>query len=373
MKRIGFFLLAALMVSSGALAAQPTPQLPFTYTHKSLVPGINTVFAFRLFASNGGGSVLWEEFKLIQVADDRSISTMLGSSTPFIYGRGGPVDFSQQLWVEVVAAKTVLKPRVKLAMAPYALWSASSRQVACLPGDFVNCYEGASATLGVGPCTSGLRHCGEHGDYWGTSCAGQVLPQAEVCNGVDDDCDGQADEDVTCPFAGDICYEGACVLCTSVPGGCLSSVAVTFTGLAGNQAPFTSWEESGFTVLVTEASWVNMVGYGNPGPAIEFWTVAGQPAVEGEIRVTAGGGAFSFASVDLYSSITPIPYTFTGLRDAAPVFTVSGTVPNTFGNFERVQNPNKADLIDTLTIRLVNPASDCCGNPMGLDNIMLSR
>jgi hypothetical protein len=89
--------------------------------------------------------------------------------------------------------------------------------------------------------------------------------------------------------------------------------------------------------------------------------------------VTAGGSAFGFLSVDLYSSITRIPYTITGLRNSTPVFTVTDTVPNTFGTFKTVANPHGTDAIDTLIIRMSNSPGPCCTNPMGLDNIVLTK
>jgi hypothetical protein len=38
-----------------------------------------------------------------------------------------------------------------------------------------------------------------------------------------------------------------------------------------------------------------------------------------------------------------------------------------------VANTQSAALIDTLSITLPNPVTDCCDNSMGLDNIVLVR
>jgi hypothetical protein len=54
-----------------------------------------------------------------------------------------------------------------------------------------DCYEGLAGTANVGICRSGQRSC--LAGQW-APCAGQILPQAETCNGVDDNCDGQIDE-----------------------------------------------------------------------------------------------------------------------------------------------------------------------------------
>jgi hypothetical protein len=95
----------------------------------------------------------------------------------------------------------------------------------------------------------------------------------------------------------------------------------------------------------------------------------------GAVRVTAGGAAFRLATLDLYSSVTVIPYTLTGTLAGNPVFTTSGTVPNTFGNFATVTNPFPFALIDALVITVTNPSNPACptcgSNPMGIDNIVL--
>ena len=62
------------------------------------------------------------------------------------------------------------------------------------------CYTGPPETLGIGICEAGEVVCeaGQWGSYEDELfipqlCAGEVTPQKDICNGVDDDCDGEAD------------------------------------------------------------------------------------------------------------------------------------------------------------------------------------
>ncbi len=142
----------------------------------------------------------------------------------------------------------------------------------------------------------------------------------------------------------------------------------TFGGLLVDEESLSSYTESDITILATAGGWQARTGFGNPAPSILFFAPVGAAAT-GQVEVTAGGSAFSFVSIDLYSSVTSIPYVFTGLMGSTKVFAVSGTVPNTFGNFATVANPNAGDLIDTLVIDLTNGVGQ---NSMGLDNIRLT-
>jgi hypothetical protein len=68
------------------------------------------------------------------------------------------------------------------------------------------CYEGDPATIGPGlRCHGGLHVC-QVGAF--TACMGQLLPGAETCNSQDDDCDGSVDEDFD--FASDPLHCGGC-------------------------------------------------------------------------------------------------------------------------------------------------------------------
>ena len=52
--------------------------------------------------------------------------------------------------------------------------------------------QGQPATRGVGICSDGQQTCA--GGEWGVQCVGQVQPEAEdICDGLDNDCDGQTD------------------------------------------------------------------------------------------------------------------------------------------------------------------------------------
>ena len=75
----------------------------------------------------------------------------------------------------------------------------------CVPKETQDCYSGPSATKGVGLCQSGKKVCADDGSKFG-ACAGEILPQKELCNGKDDDCDGQADEDFS--TLGNACESG---------------------------------------------------------------------------------------------------------------------------------------------------------------------
>ncbi|MFT3770587.1 MAG: MopE-related protein [Minicystis sp.] len=73
----------------------------------------------------------------------------------------------------------------------------------CPSGATQSCYAGPAGTQGVGACHAGTQTCSN--GTWG-ACVGEVVPSAEVCDGLDNDCNGQVDENL-----GTItCGTGAC-------------------------------------------------------------------------------------------------------------------------------------------------------------------
>lgn len=83
-------------------------------------------------------------------------------------------------------------------------------QTECTPGDKEECYDGPSGTKGVGECKAGKRTCTDEGK-WG-ACEDQVKPTDEACDGKDNDCDSNIDNNcgTTCTKGNTRkCYTGA--------------------------------------------------------------------------------------------------------------------------------------------------------------------
>ncbi|MCK6574266.1 hypothetical protein L6V77_24565, partial [Myxococcota bacterium] len=77
----------------------------------------------------------------------------------------------------------------------------------CVAEETAPCYDGPIGTEGLGLCLGGERTCRADRQGFG-ACEGQVLPEPEACNTLDDDCDGDVDEGFD--FESDPANCGAC-------------------------------------------------------------------------------------------------------------------------------------------------------------------
>jgi len=94
----------------------------------------------------------------------------------------------------------------------------------CTNGQTETCYSGPPGSEGVGACLAGTRTCTD--GAWG-ACENEVVPVAETCNGVDDDCDGLVDQEL----GQTTCGKGAC---TVTVDNCVNGQAQTCTPKLGN-------------------------------------------------------------------------------------------------------------------------------------------
>ena len=185
----------------------------------------------------------------------------------------------------------------------------------CTVGATQDCYDGSPEHAGVGSCTLGARTCvgnGELGGIWG-SCAGSGTPTEELCNGLDEDCDGVVDNGCACGDAeGEI---GELTFVTSgtyvVPAG-VTSISVAAVGGGGggcghmgggggdpDAVPGTSGGDSSFgALIVAHGGSGGSYRYDPAAPGGGFSGPAGFRGGDGGALYGGGGGGAATFNAD---------------------------------------------------------------------------
>ena len=86
-------------------------------------------------------------------------------------------------------------PSLATGFASFNFTAISVMLEECTDGQARSCYAGPAGTAGIGICRSGTQTC-THG-LWDV-CQGEVLPQTEICDGRDNDCNRTVDDGCEC-------------------------------------------------------------------------------------------------------------------------------------------------------------------------------
>jgi hypothetical protein len=213
-----YTLLAALLiVMTQAYAAPPRPINYQGYlTQPDGTPVDTTVtMAVELWTAATAGTLLYAETHAAVTVSKGRFSIEISTGAP-VSGIYDAEQFQQETWLALTINGELLSPRSRLGAVAGSQHAEIAERLsttcsngewlgfrdgmlacyACSNGETSGCYEGDPATQNVGECKSGTNTCVE-GAYG--ACTGQVLPDIEICNSKDDDCNGQVDDGTSLP------------------------------------------------------------------------------------------------------------------------------------------------------------------------------
>ena len=177
--------------------------------------------------------------------------------------------------------------------------------------DACACMMGATRPCGtaVGACMIGVQGCPS--GTWETACTGGVFPMVEVCNGVDDDCDGTTDEGVTFAFYADCDVDGygdsarsatQCMRPIGVPPGCPGG----FWSMTGGDCDDSDATRNPRSGCVSDGGVADAGGVDSGGPSIDAGMDGGAAGVDsGSVSDAAMDGSVADYSGNF--SISPSP------------------------------------------------------------------
>jgi|JI10StandDraft_1071094.scaffolds.fasta_scaffold05473_4 hypothetical protein len=111
---------------------------------------------------------------------------------------------------------------------------------ACTPGAVQACFRGPPGRRDVGACIDGTQVCATSGTTWGP-CVGGLSPAAETCDGLDNNCNGCADD---APGCGTVAL--ACPSSGSLPEGSpFVDYVIDGSQFFGGAVASWSWEVTG--------------------------------------------------------------------------------------------------------------------------------